>query len=54
MWKVIAIDAINEVRRLCSGGALSPALFVEKWDFWKNDENLKKKNKIVFYICMGS
>ena len=25
--KVIAIDAINKVRRLCFGGALLPALF---------------------------
>ena len=31
MEKVIAIDVIDEVRRLCFGGALLPALFF--WEF---------------------
>ena len=29
----IHIDVINEVKRLCFGGALSPALFFEKVRF---------------------
>ena len=34
MSKDIAIYVINEVRRLCFGGALLPALFLEKEIFF--------------------
>ena len=36
MSKVIHVNAINEVRRLCFGGALLPALFFEKIILLKN------------------
>ena len=35
VWKVIAIDVVNEDRRLCFGGALLSALILEKLRFWK-------------------
>ena len=42
--KVIRVDVINKVRRLCFGGALLRALFFGKVIFWKNDKILKKVN----------
>ena len=45
--KVIHIDVINEIRRLCFGSAPLPALFFEKVIFLENDKFLK--NIYFFY-----
>ena len=41
--KVMAIDAMNEVRRLCFGGALLSALILEKLTLLKKVDFLKKE-----------
>ena len=40
--RYIAIDVINDVRRLCTGDAPSPALFFFKVRFFENDNNFEK------------
>ena len=46
--KVIAMDVVNEVRRLCFGGALLRALFFFKLKILKNCQNFKK---YISYEC---
>ena len=41
--KVIALDVINDVRRLCFGGALSRAVFFEKLFFSVNSLFFRNK-----------
>ena len=48
--KVIHIDVINEVRRLCFGSALLRALFFEKVKFSKNDKIWK--NMFLYEYCL--
>ena len=49
MLKVIASDSINEVRRLCFGGALLPALFFES-EFLFFEKKMSKIEKYQF-LC---
>ena len=43
--KFMLINVKINVRRLCFGGALSPAVFFEKSDFWKK---IKKYEKNIY------
>ena len=52
--KVIAIDVVNEVRRLCFGGALLSALVLEKNVFRENFFWKNRKSSRVVTLRVGS